>query len=153
MRFRKGEELTAEKALPHGYLDRVKDRGRIIQGWARQAKILNHPSIGGFVSQCGWNSALESINFGVLIIALPGFFEQPLNARCLVDLGVAVEIKRDSGGKLRRDEMARVVGEVMGAGKRGETLKRNMKKMSEDLKLRREEEIDAAVQELEKLCN
>nr|GMD64637.1 beta-D-glucosyl crocetin beta-1,6-glucosyltransferase-like [Ipomoea batatas] len=153
LRFRKGEELTAEKALPHGYLDRVKDKGRIIQGWAPQAKILNHPSIGGFVSQCGWNSALESINFGVPIIALPGFFEQPLNARCLVDLGVAVEIERDNGGKLRRDEMARVVGEVMGAGKRGETLKRNMEKMSEDLKLRREEEIDAAVQELEKLCN
>ncbi|XP_019199043.1 PREDICTED: beta-D-glucosyl crocetin beta-1,6-glucosyltransferase-like [Ipomoea nil] len=153
LRFRKGEELTAEKALPHGYLDRVKEKGRVIEGWAPQAKILNHPSIGGFVSQCGWNSALESINFGVPIIALPGFLEQPLNARCLVDKGVAVEIERDNGGKLRGEELARVVGEVMGAGKRGETLKRNMKKTSEDLKLMREEEIDAAVQELEKLCN
>lgn len=153
LRFRKGVELTAEKVLPHGFLDRVKNKGRIIEGWAPQAKILNHPSIGGFVSQCGWNSALESINFGVPIIALPGFLEQPLNARCLVDVGVAVEIERDDGGKLRRGEMARVVGEVMGAGKRGETLKRNMKKMSEDLRLRREEEIDAAVQELIKLFN
>ncbi|XP_019198966.1 PREDICTED: beta-D-glucosyl crocetin beta-1,6-glucosyltransferase-like [Ipomoea nil] len=32
---------------------RVGERGLVVKGWAPQAKILQHPNIGGFISHCG----------------------------------------------------------------------------------------------------
>lgn len=66
--------------------------GWVVNGWAPQPRILSHPSTGGFVSHCGWNSVMESIDFGVPIIAMPMHIDQPLNARWTVEIGVAVEI-------------------------------------------------------------
>ncbi|XP_073131890.1 UDP-glycosyltransferase 73B4-like [Henckelia pumila] len=39
-------------------------RGLIISGWAPQLLILSHPSTGGFMSHCGWNSTLEAMARG-----------------------------------------------------------------------------------------
>ncbi|KAH0933670.1 hypothetical protein HID58_010787 [Brassica napus] len=39
--------------LPHGFLERTKDRGFMIPSWAPQAQILAHPSTGGFLSEEG----------------------------------------------------------------------------------------------------
>ncbi|GMI69090.1 HYPOSTATIN RESISTANCE 1 [Hibiscus trionum] len=89
-------ENVAE-VLPEGFLDRTAEIGKII-GWAPQVAILGHSAIGGFVSHCGWNSTLESIWFGVPMIAWPLYAEQQLNALTLVkELGLAVEIKMDYG--------------------------------------------------------
>ncbi|KAG6744565.1 hypothetical protein POTOM_051201 [Populus tomentosa] len=81
--------------LPEGFWDRTANTGKII-GWAPQTDILAHPSVGGFVSHCGWNSILESIWFGVPIAAWPLYAEQQLNAfQIIVELGLGVEIKMD----------------------------------------------------------
>ncbi|XP_039015942.1 anthocyanidin 3-O-glucosyltransferase 2-like [Hibiscus syriacus] len=81
--------------LPEGFLDRTAEIGKVI-GWAPQVAILGHPAIGGFVSHCGWNSTLESIWFGVPMVAWPLYAEQQLNAFTLVkELGLAVELKMD----------------------------------------------------------
>ena len=81
--------------LPEGFLDRTAEIGRIT-GWAQQAEILAHPSIGGFVSHCGWNSTLESVYFGVPIAAWPLFAEQQANAFELVcELQIGVDIALD----------------------------------------------------------
>ncbi|KAE8703902.1 UDP-glycosyltransferase 71B2 [Hibiscus syriacus] len=81
--------------LPEGFLDRTAETGKII-GWAPQVAILGHPATGGFVSHCGWNSILESIWFGVPMMAWPLYSEQQLNALTLVkELGLAVELKMD----------------------------------------------------------
>ncbi|XVF71102.1 hypothetical protein PTKIN_Ptkin12aG0008200 [Pterospermum kingtungense] len=86
---------NVEEVLPEGFLDRTAEIGKII-GWAPQVTILGHPSIGGFVSHCGWNSTLESIWFGVPIATWPLFAEQQMNAFELVtELELAVEIKMD----------------------------------------------------------
>lgn len=36
----KGEERRLDEILPEGFLERVKDKGRVVQGWVPQAKIF-----------------------------------------------------------------------------------------------------------------
>lgn len=69
---------------PHGLEQKVGDRGLIIQGWAPQLLILSHPSTGGFLSHCGWNSTVEAIGCGVPILAWPIRGDQYHNAKLIV---------------------------------------------------------------------
>ncbi|KAL1812736.1 hypothetical protein ACET3Z_022801 [Daucus carota] len=90
------------EVLPQGFLERTSGKGKII-GWAPQLSILSHPSVGGFVSHCGWNSILESMWCGVPIATWPMYAEQQVNAfQLVVDLGLAAEIKMD----YRKDRIA-----------------------------------------------
>ncbi|XP_039144085.1 UDP-glycosyltransferase 73C1-like [Dioscorea cayenensis subsp. rotundata] len=51
-----------------GFEQRMSLRSFVINGWAPQAAILSHKSVGGFVSHCGWNSTLEAVSNGVPMI-------------------------------------------------------------------------------------
>ncbi|CAN4109138.1 unnamed protein product [Withania somnifera] len=75
----KGEERRAR--LPEGHEERLKGRGIIVRDWAPQLEILAHPSTGGFMSHCGWNSCMESISMGVPIAAWPMHSDQPMNSQ------------------------------------------------------------------------
>ncbi|KAL8200006.1 hypothetical protein R6Q57_011345 [Mikania cordata] len=90
------EYENLEEVLPEGFLERTSSVGKVI-GWAPQLAVLSHPSVGGFVSHCGWNSTLESICWcGVPMAAWPLYAEQQLNAFLLVvEHGLAVEIRMD----------------------------------------------------------
>lgn len=72
--------------LPKGYEDRVKKRGVVVRDWAPQLEILGHPSTGGFMSHCGWNSCMESISHGVPIAAWPMHSDQPRNSTLITKL-------------------------------------------------------------------
>ncbi|MCE2055215.1 hypothetical protein HAX54_042194 [Datura stramonium] len=67
--------------LPEGYEERIREKGFgfIEKNWAPQLEILAHPSIGGFMSHCGWNSCIESISMGVPMAAWPIHSDQPRN--------------------------------------------------------------------------
>ncbi|KAF5815957.1 putative UDP-glucuronosyl/UDP-glucosyltransferase, UDP-glycosyltransferase family [Helianthus annuus] len=152
LRFPKGQkEIKVWDALPLGFLERVKNRGLLVEGWAPQTRILGHKNIGGFVSHCGWSSVMEAMKFGVPIIAMPMQFDQPVNARLVVEVGVGVEAMRDGNGRLMRENVAAVVQNVM-VSKLGEAVREKTKKMSVALRVKGEEEIDAAVEELRQLC-
>ncbi|KAI7725079.1 hypothetical protein M8C21_014222 [Ambrosia artemisiifolia] len=151
LRFPKGQkDIKICEALPLGFLERVKDRGLFVEGWAPQTKILGHKSVGGFVSHCGWSSVMEAMKFGVPIIAMPMQFDQPVNARLVVEVGVGMEVVRDANGRLERDNVAAVVKNVM-VSKVGEVVREKTKKMSVALRVKGDEEIDAAVKELLRL--
>ncbi|KNA14804.1 hypothetical protein SOVF_104160 [Spinacia oleracea] len=66
--------------LPDGYEERVKNRGMVVRDWAPQLQILAHPSTGGFMSHCGWNSCMESTSMSVPMAAWPMHSDQPRNA-------------------------------------------------------------------------
>ncbi|XP_075501739.1 scopoletin glucosyltransferase-like [Primulina tabacum] len=79
--------------LPDGYEERIKGKGLIIRGWAPQVLILNHPSIGAFVTHCGWNSTLEGVCAGVPLVTWPVFAEQFFNEKLVTEvlrIGVSV---------------------------------------------------------------
>ncbi|KAH0980995.1 hypothetical protein GBA52_008172 [Prunus armeniaca] len=121
-----------------------------------KAKILKHSSAGGFVSHCGWSSVLESIKFGVPIVAMPMHLDQPINARIVEDVGVGVEVKRMGGGgnengRLKREEIAKVIRDVV-VEENGLGLKRKAMELRDNMKKREDEEIDGVVEQLIQLC-
>ncbi|CAN6678814.1 unnamed protein product [Malus baccata var. baccata] len=79
-----------------------------------QRGLCSFTSVGRLVSHCGWSSVLESMNFGVPIIAMPIHLDKPFNARLLEELGVGVEVKK-TGGSLRREEVAKAIKVVPNA--------------------------------------
>ncbi|GAB4825626.1 hypothetical protein Ancab_008500 [Ancistrocladus abbreviatus] len=84
-----------ELVVPDGFEERTKDRGLVWRSWTPQLKILNHRSIGGFLTHCGWSSLLEGLQFGQPLIMLPFFSDQGLIARPMKERKVGVEIPRD----------------------------------------------------------
>lgn len=152
IRFQKGEKIELEEALPKGFFNRVGNRGKVFNGWAPQAKILEHSSIGGFVSHCGWSSVMESMKYGVPIIAMPMHIDQPINSRLVEDVGIAMEIVRDSNGKLHRKEVTAIINQVV-LDKDGELVRQKAKDMKEMLCAKGDEEIEEVAKELKKLCS
>ncbi|KAL0382766.1 UNVERIFIED_CONTAM: Cyanidin-3-O-glucoside 2-O-glucuronosyltransferase [Sesamum calycinum] len=49
----------------------------------------------------------------VPIIAMPMHLDQPMNAKLVAELGVGVEVKRDNEGRLQREEIAKVIRDVV----------------------------------------
>ncbi|KAJ4900140.1 UDP-glycosyltransferase 71B5 [Raphanus sativus] len=106
MTERPGDYANLEEVLPEGFLDRTRDRGKVVIGWAPQVAVLAKPAIGSFVTHCGWNSVLESLWFGVPMVTWPLYAEQKINAFEMVEeLGLAVEIRRFFKGDLLSGEM------------------------------------------------
>uniref|UniRef100_A0ACD5V9M1 Uncharacterized protein n=1 Tax=Avena sativa TaxID=4498 RepID=A0ACD5V9M1_AVESA len=73
---------------PKGWEERVKnqDLGLIIRAWAPQTAILGHKAVGAFVTQCGWNSVLETVAAGVPVLTWPILFEQFITERLLTQV-------------------------------------------------------------------
>ncbi|XVF03446.1 hypothetical protein REPUB_Repub04eG0262300 [Reevesia pubescens] len=131
--FNAGNEVNDPKAyLPEGFLNKTQGVGLVVPSWAPQIAILSHPSTGGFLSHCGWNSSLESIAHGVPMIACPLYAEQKMNAALLVeDIGVAVKPKVEAGQTIfGREEIGRVVRKVM-EGEEGKIIRSRVKELKE----------------------
>ncbi|XP_026426117.1 zeatin O-glucosyltransferase-like [Papaver somniferum] len=117
--------------LPEGYEERVKGVGMIVRDWAPQLGILAHPSTGGFLSHCGWNSCIESISMGVPIATWPMHSDQPSNALLVTEvlkIGVVVREWAHRGGVTSSTTIASPIRKLM-ASEEG----KNMKKRAEKL--------------------
>ncbi|KAL2530393.1 UDP-glycosyltransferase 91C1 [Forsythia ovata] len=152
VRFHDGNAVGIDESLPEGFLERVKERGKILQGWAPQAEILAHSSIGGFMSHCGWSSVMESIYFGVPLIAMPLKIDQPINTRLVVEGGAAVEIVRDDDGLFRAEEVAKAIKMVVLEKSSGEGLRAKAMELSQKMKMEEEETINEAADQLWQIC-
>ncbi|KAL4642845.1 hypothetical protein ACB092_02G049400 [Castanea dentata] len=97
--------------------------------WCSQVEVLSHPSLGCFVTHCGWNSTLESLILGVPMVAFPQWSDQETNAKLIEDvwkIGVRLTVNKD--GIVEGDEIKRCLELVVGDGERGEAIRRNAKK-------------------------
>ncbi|XP_058182572.1 beta-D-glucosyl crocetin beta-1,6-glucosyltransferase-like [Rhododendron vialii] len=151
VRFPAGERIEVGEALPAEFLERIGERGMVVEGWAPQAQILAHPSTGGFVSHCGWNSILESLKFGVPIVAVPMHHDQPVNAKLVDAAGFGAEVKRDENKRLDRENIAQVIKKVM-VDEEGVGVRTRAREFSEIIRKKGDEEIDGLVKELAQLC-
>ncbi|KAF4360148.1 hypothetical protein F8388_000017 [Cannabis sativa] len=107
--------------VPIGFENRVGERGLVIKGWAPQVSILRHRAVGAFLTHCGWNSVLEGIAAGVLMLTWPMQADQYANATLLVD---TLEVGKSAceGDRIVPDsvELARVFAESVGEENRAQ---------------------------------
>nr|QDM38898.1 UDP-glycosyltransferase UGT88E22 [Glycyrrhiza uralensis] len=124
-----GDEPSLEELLPEGLLEKTEGKGLVVRNWAPQAAILNHDSVGGFVTHCGWNSVLEAIICGVPMVAWPLYAEQKLNKVILVkEMKVALELNNESNGFVSGTELGERVKELM-ESERGKEIRERVSKM------------------------
>ncbi|CAI9116279.1 OLC1v1017378C1 [Oldenlandia corymbosa var. corymbosa] len=116
--------------LPPEFILETKDRS-LLAGWCPQEDVLKHPSVGGFLTHCGWNSTFESISAGVPMLCWPFFAEQQTNCwYCCNRLGIAMEIDNN----VKSEEVEKLVNELM-VGEKGQEMKKKatrLKKLAEE---------------------
>ncbi|XP_020598053.1 putative UDP-rhamnose:rhamnosyltransferase 1 [Phalaenopsis equestris] len=98
------------ESVPVGLVERIKHLGRglVCLDWVPQIRILSHASVGGFLTHGGWSSIVEGLGFGLAMVVLPMMFDQGLNARHMVEKGLAVEVPRkEDDGSFTRDGIAK----------------------------------------------
>ena len=135
-----GTGTDGSEWMPEGFAELMArgDRGIIIRDWAPQTLILNHPAMRGFMTHCGWNSALEAVSAGVPMVTWPQYADQFYNEKLIVDMlkvGVSIGAK-DFASPLERHEViggeviAGCIGRLMGSSEEGDALRKKAKDLS-----------------------
>ncbi|KAL3637013.1 hypothetical protein CASFOL_019312 [Castilleja foliolosa] len=128
-----------EGTLPEGFEERVGERGLLIKSWAPQVLILEHESVGGFLTHCGWNSLLEGVTAGKPMITWPISSEQFDNENLItkvLKIGVGVgsvewtERLDVPKGLIEGEDIAKAVNEVM-VGDESVEMRNRVKVLSE----------------------
>ncbi|KAL6518849.1 hypothetical protein OROHE_017602 [Orobanche hederae] len=125
---------AAAEQLTGDFEERVKGRGIIVNEWVDQREILEHPSVQGFLSHCGWNSVLEGICAEVPILAWPMMAEQYINAKFVAEeIKIGLRVSTVDGlrkGFVSGESLKSAVTELMEGGK-GRELRKNVKEVAE----------------------
>nr|KYP33336.1 Anthocyanidin 3-O-glucosyltransferase [Cajanus cajan] len=107
---------SVEEAMPEGFKERVHGRGIVHGVWnVQQTLILDHPSIGCFITHCGASSLLEALVNKCQLVMLPNVLDQIFNARMMSSsfkAGVEVE-KGEEDGLFTKESVCKAVKTVM----------------------------------------
>lgn len=120
-----GEEEEMMKKMVENHV-RFNGGDGMIVAWCLQTEVLNHKSVGCFVTHCGWNSTLESLVCGVPLIGCPHFSDQTTNAKLVEEVwGNGVRARANGEVVIKREELRKCLDVVMGDGDRGEEIRKN----------------------------
>ncbi|XP_042495820.1 phloretin 4'-O-glucosyltransferase-like [Macadamia integrifolia] len=131
--IRGGKEDEEERKIMDR-LEEINEVGLIVP-WCSQVEVLSHPSVGCFVTHCGWNSTLEGLVAGIPMVAFPQWSDQPTNAKLIQDVwrtGVRVKVNDDEDGGegiVKSEEIVRCLEMVM-EEESGEEMRKNAKRWS-----------------------
>ncbi|TMX00220.1 hypothetical protein EJD97_001186 [Solanum chilense] len=103
---------------PRDLENEVGNRGLVIHGWAPQLLIFSHPSTGGCLFHCGWNSTMEAIGRGIPLLAWPIRGDNFYNAKsivCHLKIGYMVSSNGENIGlkKVKKDEIIQGIKRLM----------------------------------------
>ncbi|KAK2350974.1 cyanidin 3-O-galactoside 2''-O-xylosyltransferase FGGT1 [Trifolium repens] len=107
---------TIEDALPEGFNIRVKEKGIVHSGWIQQQLILEHSSVGCFVTHCGAGSLTEGLINNCQMVLMPHLdSDHIINAKIMSrDLKVGVEVKKgEEDGLFTKESICEAVKIVM----------------------------------------
>uniref|UniRef100_A0AAT9PYB2 Glycosyltransferase n=1 Tax=Panax notoginseng TaxID=44586 RepID=A0AAT9PYB2_9APIA len=103
-----------ESALWEGFKERNQGKGVVHGGWIQQQLILGHPSVGCFVTHCGFESLSESLVNECQLVLLPRVSDQIINARLMGrDLKVGVEVEKGEDGAFTKDTVCKAILSVI----------------------------------------
>ncbi|KAK8698907.1 hypothetical protein V6N13_115012 [Hibiscus sabdariffa] len=143
--------------LPGGFEKRMEGNGLVIRGWAPQVLILDHETVGGFMTHCGWNSTLEGVCGGVPMVTWPERAEQFYNEKLMTQvlkIGVSVGTQK----WVKREAIEKAVKEMM-KGERAQEMRNTAKALAQAAKKAVQKEgssfsdLDALIEELISCCN
>ncbi|XP_062105904.1 cyanidin 3-O-galactoside 2''-O-xylosyltransferase FGGT1-like [Humulus lupulus] len=127
---------SIEEALPEGFKERIGGKGVVYGGWIQQPQILKHPSIGCFVTHCGWASLIEALANKCQLVLLPKRFDHFLSARLMgnrLKVGVEVE-KSEEEGLFTRESVCKAIKTVMEEDNEvGQKVKANLTKLRQQI--------------------
>ncbi|XP_074556282.1 LOW QUALITY PROTEIN: UDP-glycosyltransferase 86A1-like [Curcuma longa] len=112
--------------LPDGFVAASEGRGMVVP-WCHQKDVLLHPSVGGFLTHCGWNSTLESVWCGVPMLCFPLAFDQLPNCK-LVSKDLKIGVRLGGSEEVNRDEVCDKIEKLMG-GEVGAEVRMEMDKV------------------------
>lgn len=102
------------------------ENGMVVE-WCSQVRVLSHPSVGCFVTHCGWNSTMESLAYGVPTIGVPQWSDQATCAWLAEKVwGTGVRGEVNGDGILEGEELKRCLDLVMGEGERSLEIRRKV---------------------------
>ncbi|GLJ07449.1 hypothetical protein SUGI_0067400 [Cryptomeria japonica] len=117
--------------LPQGFLGKIEGRGLVVE-WCVQLEVLSHPSVGVFMSHCGWNSTLHALSSGIPMLTLEIWTDQPSNAKCVADVWkTGRRMKKGEDGVVGMQEIERCVRSAMEGGEEFAELRKNSLKWKE----------------------
>eukprot|EP01018_Ginkgo_biloba_P015402 Gb_14886 [translate_table: standard] len=113
-----------EEILPEGFLEETRNHGLVVP-WSPQLQVLSHPSVGSFMTHCGWNSTLESLSMGVPTLAVPQWTDQTTNSKYIAEVWkTGLRLNKREDGVVAREEVERCIRKVM-EGEHGFELRKN----------------------------
>ncbi|KAI3896709.1 hypothetical protein MKW98_009562 [Papaver atlanticum] len=138
--LRKTQNSEEKSFLPECFEEKMEGKGLIIREWAPQVLILDHPSIGGFLTHCGWNSTLEGVTAGVPMITWPMFADQLYN-EILVTKVLKTGIRAGTQKwnlwfetdyvSTKNDEIKNAINQLMGDGKEANEMRSKARELGE----------------------
>ncbi|CAI9266868.1 unnamed protein product [Lactuca saligna] len=103
-----GHAAGAYGKIPAGFEDRVAGRGVVVRGWVPQVAILNHGAVVALLTHCGWNSIMEALMAGVLMLTWPMSADNFSNAMLLHQMKVGLKAYEGADTVPDSGELARL---------------------------------------------
>lgn len=107
---------TVEDAFPEEFEERVKEKGIVHSGWIQQQLILEHSSVGCFVTHCGAGLLTEGLTNNCQMVLIPHLdADHIINAKIMgMKLKVGVEVKKgEEDGLFTKESVCEAVKIVM----------------------------------------